>query len=153
MFKEAYSNWSICYCAPLGLGSRPFIAAEDRRPASTMPVDDYSKQFKRELLNYSHHESNNKMLNYVNFFVHFEMSPKFACLGKLTSGPWYFLKIIPLSFPGQRAGINWCCVSFSFERLLWWSLISFTHGIWTVSFSFNLSVSKQPFSRDKSLSK
>ena len=49
MFKEAYSNWSICYCAPLGLGSRPFIAPGDTRPASTMPGDDYSKQFRREL--------------------------------------------------------------------------------------------------------
>ena len=87
MFKEAYSNWSICYCALLGLGSRPFIAPEDTRPASTMPGDDYSKQFKRELLNYSRLESNIKMLNDVNFFVYFEMSPKLVCLGKLTSGP------------------------------------------------------------------
>ena len=106
MFKEAYSNWSICYCAPLGLGSSPFIPPEDTRPASTMPGDDYSKQFKRELLNYSHLESNIKMLNDVYFFVHFEMSPKLVCLRKLSSGPWYFLKSIPLSFPGQRAGIN-----------------------------------------------
>ena len=87
MFKEAYSNWSICYCAPLGLGGRPFIAPGDTRPASTMPGDDYSKQFKRELLNYSHLESNIKMLNDVNFFVYFEMSPKLVYLGKLTSGP------------------------------------------------------------------
>ena len=87
MFKEAYSYWSICYCAPLGSESRPFIAPGDMRPASTMPGDDYSKQFKRELLNYSHLESNIKMLNDVNFFVHFETSPKLVCLGKLTSGP------------------------------------------------------------------
>ena len=87
MFKEAYSNWSICYCALLGLGSRPFVAPEDTRPASTMPGDDYSKQFKRELLNYSRLESNIKMLNDVNFFVYFELSPKLVCLGKLTSGP------------------------------------------------------------------
>ena len=60
MFKEAYSNWLIYYRAPLGLGSRPFIAG-----------DDYSKQFRRELLNYHHLEVNIKMLNEVNFFVHF----------------------------------------------------------------------------------
>ena len=34
----------IYYRAPLGLGSRSFIAAGDTRPASTMPGDDYSKQ-------------------------------------------------------------------------------------------------------------
>ena len=71
MFKEAYSNWSICYCAPLGLGRRPFIATGDMRPASTMPGDDYFKQFGRELLNYHHLEGNIKMLNDVNFLVHF----------------------------------------------------------------------------------
>ena len=71
MFKEAYSNWSICYCAPLGLGSRPFIAPENKRPAATMPGDDYSKQFNQELLNYSHLEVNIKMLNEVNFFSYF----------------------------------------------------------------------------------
>ena len=71
MFKKAYSNWSICYCAPSGLGSRPFIATGDARPASTMPVDDYFKQFRRELLNYHHLEGNIRMLNDVNFFVHF----------------------------------------------------------------------------------
>ena len=43
------------------------MAPGDTRPASTMPGDDYSKQFKRELLNYSHLESNIKMLNDVNF--------------------------------------------------------------------------------------
>ena len=68
MFKEAYSNWSICYCAPLGLGCRPLIAPEDMRPASTMPGDDYSKQFRRELLNYHHLEVNIKMLKDVNLF-------------------------------------------------------------------------------------
>ena len=31
---------------------------------------------------------------------------KLLCPGKLSSGPRYILKIIPLSFPGQRAGIN-----------------------------------------------
>ena len=67
MFKEAYCYWLICYCPPLGLQSRPFMAPGDTRPASTMPGDDYSKQFKRELLNYSHLESNIKMLNDVNF--------------------------------------------------------------------------------------
>ena len=82
MLKEAYSNLSICYCAPLGI-----IAPGDMRPASSMPGDDYSKQFRRELLNYHHLEVNIKMLNDVNFFVHFEMSPKLVCLGKLTSGP------------------------------------------------------------------
>ena len=51
MLKEAYSNWSICYCAPLGI-----IAPGDMRPASSMPGDDYSKQFRRELLNYHHLE-------------------------------------------------------------------------------------------------
>ena len=71
MFKEAYSNWSICYCAPLGLGSRPFIAPGDTRPASTMPGDDYSKQFRRELLNYHHLEVNIKMLNGVKLFFSF----------------------------------------------------------------------------------
>ena len=71
MFKEAYSNWLIYYRAPLGLGCRPFVAPGDTRPASTMPDDDYSKQFRRELLNYHHLESNIKMLNDVNFFVHF----------------------------------------------------------------------------------
>ena len=68
MFKEAYSNWLIYYRAPLGLGIRSFIAAGDTRPASTMPGDDYSKQFRRELLNYHHLEVNIKMLNEVNFF-------------------------------------------------------------------------------------
>ena len=34
----------------LGLGRRPFFAPGDTRPASTMPGDDYSKQFRRELL-------------------------------------------------------------------------------------------------------
>ena len=87
MFKEAYSNWSICYCAPLGLGSRPFVAPGDTRPGSTMPGDDYSKQFRRELLNYHHLEVNIKMLNSVNLFFHFEMSPKLVCPGKLSSGP------------------------------------------------------------------
>ena len=87
MFKEAYSNWSICYCSPLGLGSRPFIAPGDTRPASSMPGDDYSKQFRRELLNYHHLEVNIKMLNSVNLFFHFEMSPKLVCPGKLSSGP------------------------------------------------------------------
>ena len=52
-----------------------------------MPGDDYSKQFKRELLNYSRLESNIKMLSDVNFFVYFELIPKLVCLGKLTSGP------------------------------------------------------------------
>ena len=87
MFKEAYSNWLFYYCSPLGLGSRPFIAPGDTRPASTMPGDDYSKQFRRELLNYHHLEVNIKMLNEVNFFFHFEMSPKLVCPGKLSSGP------------------------------------------------------------------
>ena len=68
MFKEAFSNWSICYCAPLGLGSRPFIATGDTRPASSMPGDEYSKQFRRELLKYNHLEVNIKMLNDVNLF-------------------------------------------------------------------------------------
>ena len=36
-----------------------------------MPGDDYSKQFRRELLNYHHLEVNIKMLNEVNLFVHF----------------------------------------------------------------------------------
>ena len=75
MFKEAYSNWSICYCAPLGLGSRPFIAPKDKRPASTIPGDYYSKQSRRELLNYHHLEGNIKMLNDVNFLFIF----KFGC--------------------------------------------------------------------------
>ena len=55
----------------LGLGRRLFFAPGDTRPASTMPGDDYSKQFRRELLNYHHLEVNIKMLNEVNFFVHF----------------------------------------------------------------------------------
>ena len=71
MFKEALFNWSICYCAPLGFGSRPYIAAGDTRPASSMPGDVYSKQFRRELLNYHHLEGNIKMLNDVNLFFHF----------------------------------------------------------------------------------
>ena len=55
----------------LGLGRRPFISPGDTRPASTMPGDDYSKQFRRELLHYHHLEVNIKMLNEVNLFVHF----------------------------------------------------------------------------------
>ena len=34
-----------------------------------------------------HSIGNIKIFNDVNFFVHFQMTPKFACLGKLTSGP------------------------------------------------------------------
>ena len=71
MFKEAYSNWLIKYCAPLGLGSRPLIVPGDMWPSSSMPGDDYSKQFRRELLNYHHLEVNIKMLNEVNFFSYF----------------------------------------------------------------------------------
>ena len=55
----------------LGLGRRPFFAPGDTRSASTMPGDDYSKQFRRELLQYHHLEVNIKMLNEVNFFVYF----------------------------------------------------------------------------------
>ena len=55
----------------LGLGRRPFFAPGDTRPASTMPGDDYSKQFRRELLQYHHLEVNIKMLNEVNFFCLF----------------------------------------------------------------------------------
>ena len=55
----------------LGLGRRPFFAPGDTRPASTMPGDDYSKQFRRELLQYHHLEVNIKMLNEVNFFDYF----------------------------------------------------------------------------------
>ena len=58
-------------CDPRGLGRRPFFAPGDTRPASTMPGDDYSKQFRRELLNYHHLEVNIKMLNEVNFFCLF----------------------------------------------------------------------------------
>ena len=64
-----------------------------------------------------------------------------------------FLKIIPLSFPGQRAVVNWCSISLSSKRLLLWSLISFIHGIWTVSSSFNFCDSRQTCWREKSLSK
>ena len=86
MFKEAYSYWSICYCAPLGSGSRPFIAPGDMRPASTMPGDDYSKQFKRELLNYSHLESNIKMLNDVNFLFILKRVPNLYASESLPVG-------------------------------------------------------------------
>ena len=55
----------------LGLGRRPFFAPGDTRPASTMPGDDYSKQFRRELLQYHHLQVNIKMLNEVNFFCLF----------------------------------------------------------------------------------
>ena len=55
----------------LGLGRRPFFAPGDTRPASTMPGDDYSKQFRRELLQYHHLEVNIKRLNEVNFFCLF----------------------------------------------------------------------------------
>ena len=55
----------------LGLGRRPFFAPGDTRPASAMPGDDYSKQFRRELLQYHHLEVNIKMLNEVNFFCLF----------------------------------------------------------------------------------
>ena len=153
MFKRAYSNWSICSCAPSGLGSRPFIATGDARPASTMPVDDFSKQFRKELLNYHHLEGNIRMLNDVNFFCSFLNDSQTCIIQKAYKWALIFLKIILLSFPGQRALVNWCCVSFSSKRLLWWSLISFIHGIWTVSSSFNFSDSRQPFSRKKSLSK
>ena len=69
MFKEAYSNWLICYCAPLGLGSRPVIATGDKRPASIVLGDHYSKQFRGELINRHHHEGNIKLLNDVNFLI------------------------------------------------------------------------------------
>ena len=154
MFKEAYCNWLICYCPPLGLQSRPFIAPGDTRPASTMPGDDYSKQFKRELLNYSHLESNIKMLNGVNFLFILKWVPNLYASESLPVGHDIFKKSFLCPFQDIiRAGINWCFVSFSFERLPWLSLISFTHGIWTVSFSFNFSASRQPFPREKSLSK
>ena len=47
------------------------MAPGDTRTASTIPGDDYSKQFRREMLNYHHLEVNIKLLNEVNLFVHF----------------------------------------------------------------------------------
>ena len=51
-----------------------------------MPGDDYSKQFKRELLNYSHLESNIKMLNDVNFLFILKWVPNLYALESLAVG-------------------------------------------------------------------
>ena len=90
MFKEAYSYRLISYCAPLGLESRPVIATGDKRPASTVFGDHHSKQFREELINFHHHEGNIKVLNDMNFLVHFQPTPELACLWKLSGGPRYF---------------------------------------------------------------
>ena len=82
-----YSNWLIVYCILLHLGRRPVIATRDKRPGFTVLGDHDSKQFRGELIDYHHSIGNIKIFNDVNFFVHFQMTPKFACLGKLTSGP------------------------------------------------------------------
>ena len=79
MFKEAYSYRLISYCAPLGLESRPVIATGDKRSASTVFGDHHSKQFREELINF-HHEGNIKVLNGVNFLVHFQPTLELACL-------------------------------------------------------------------------
>ena len=82
-----YSNWLIGYCILLHLGRRPVIATRDKRPGFTVLGDCDSKQFRGELIDYQHSKGNIKIFNEVNFFVYFQMTPKFACLGKLTSGP------------------------------------------------------------------
>ena len=58
IFKVAYSFLLICYCALLGLGSRPVIATGDKRPASIVLGDCHSKQFRGEVINYYHDEGN-----------------------------------------------------------------------------------------------
>ena len=55
IFKETYYFRLICYCALLGLGSRPVVATGDKRPAY---IVCHSKQFRGEVINYYHNEGN-----------------------------------------------------------------------------------------------
>ena len=86
-----YSNRSICYFALLGLGRRPVIATGDKRPAS---VGIY------------HPKGNIKMFNDVNFSCSFSNDSQTCMPWKAYKWAIIFLKIIPLSFPGQRAVVN-----------------------------------------------
>ena len=105
-----YSNRSICYFGLLGLGRRPVIATGDKKPAFVVIDDDYSKQFNRELLNYYHSKGNIKMFNDVNFSCSFSNDSQTCMPWKAYKWAIIFLKIIPLSFTGQRAVVNWCCL-------------------------------------------
>ena len=115
-----YSNWLICYCVLLRLGRRPVIATRDKRPAFTVLGDHDSKQFRGELIDYHHSKGNIKMFNDVNFSCSFSNDSQICMPRKAYKWTMIFLKIILLSFLGQRALANWYCVSFCTKRLLWW---------------------------------
>ena len=86
-----YSNRSICYFALLGLVRRPVIATGDKRPA---------------FVGIYHPKGNIKMFNDVNFSCSFSNDSQTCMPWKAYKWAIIFLKIIPLSFPGQRAVVN-----------------------------------------------
>ena len=101
-----YSNWLICYCVLLRLGRRPVIATRDKRPAFTVLGDHDSKQFRGELIDYHHSKGNIKMFNDVNFSCSFSNDSQICMPRKAYKWTMIFLKIILLSFLGQRALAN-----------------------------------------------
>ena len=101
-----YSNWLICYCVLLRLGRRPVIATRDKRPAFTVLGDHDSKQFRGELIDYHHSKGNIKMFNDVNFSCSFSNDSQICMPRKAYKWTMIFLKIILLSFPGQRAELT-----------------------------------------------
>ena len=101
-----YSNWLICYCVLLRLGRRPVIATRDKRPAFTVLGDHDSKQFRGELIDYHHSKGNIKMFDDVNFSCSFSNDSQICMPRKAYKWTMIFLKIILLSFLGQRALAN-----------------------------------------------
>ena len=101
-----YSNWLICYCVLLHLGRRPVIATRDKRPTFTVLGDRDSKQFRGELIDYHHSKGNIKMFDDVNFSCSFSNDSQICMPRKAYKWTMIFLKIILLSFPGQRALAN-----------------------------------------------
>ena len=101
-----YSNWLICYCVLLRLGRRPVIATRDKRPAFAVLGGHNSKQFRGELIDYHHSKGNFKMFNDVNFSCSFSNDSQICMPRKAYKWTVIFLKIILLSFPGQRAELT-----------------------------------------------
>ena len=69
--QKLFPNSVICYFAHLGSESRPVIGSKDKRPASADFDDHHSKKLRGELINYDHHEGNNKILHDASNPVHF----------------------------------------------------------------------------------